>query len=375
MTSAKSLPSRQLAGRIAPAVLAVALAAAGCGPSSPGFRLNTDGRRSAEITQVQQQAIAAALQKLFGETGDPKLPNGVDLKLALLQQAAGPVRIDAAGNQLGLYRQHCSTCHGLTGDGAGSTAGVQNPYPRDFRQGWFKYTSTAGGAKPIGEDLERILQQGVAATAMPAFDGLAEDEVLALVEYVKYLSIRGETELYLLQLVIDEDAYLPLDMDEVIEDGVLPAAESWTAANQMKVHPAAGPEDPSQRLLASIGRGRELFLSKEAQCVQCHGRRGNGRGEQSELYDDWNKPKKGSTPQQTRRQARLFRLPIQRLRPRDFTRGVFRGGSRPEDICLRIHVGIKGTPMPAGGPAPGTAGALKPGQISDVANYVRSLSR
>ena len=55
----------------------------------------------------------------------------------------------------------------IVGDGAGPAAAVLDPYPRDFRNGLFKYTSTAGGAKPLREDLLRTLQQGIPGTAMP----------------------------------------------------------------------------------------------------------------------------------------------------------------------------------------------------------------
>ena len=50
------------------------------------------------------------------------------------------------------------------------------------------------------------------------------------------------------------------------------------------------------------------------------------------------------------------------------------GGSRPKDLYWRIHVSIKGTPMPAAGPMPGAAGALAPEEIWHVVNYVRSLA-
>ena len=33
--------------------------------------------------------------------------------------------------------------------------------------------------------------------------------------------------------------------------------------------------------------------------------------------------------------------------PRDFTTGVFRAGSSPEDVFLRLRTGLNGTPMPA----------------------------
>ena len=167
----------------------------------------------------------------------PAVPDGVDLRLDLLKAAAGPIGGDAEGNQWGLFRRHCAGCHGISGDGAGPAAAVLDPYPRDFRNGVFKYTSTAGGAKPLREDLLRTLQQGIPGTAMPSFRKLPGEQLDALLEYVKYLAIRGETELHLIQSVVDEDASLPLDMGEVIEEGLLPAAKSWDDARAMAVVP------------------------------------------------------------------------------------------------------------------------------------------
>ena len=40
-------------------------------------------------------------------------------------------------------------------------AAVLEPYPRDYRRGVFKYTSTRAGAKPIRKDLQRTLYRGV----------------------------------------------------------------------------------------------------------------------------------------------------------------------------------------------------------------------
>ncbi len=90
----------------------------------------------------------------------------------------------------------------------------------------------------------------------------------------------------------------------------------------------------------------------KSQCTKCHGADGNGDGQEGDLYDDWNQRKKGDTPERTAALARLFTLPIQRLRPRNFHEGIFRGGGSPADLFWRISVGIKGTPMPAAGQPP-----------------------
>ena len=325
---------------------------AGCSTSAvPQFRLNTEGREPGSISRAQGEAIAQMLDALFGTPDRPAVPEAVSLQPELLKAAAGPIGGDAEGNQWGLFRRHCAACHGISGDGAGPSAAILNPYPRDFRNGVFKYTSTAGGAKPLRDDLRRTLRQGMRGTAMPSFRKLPDCEIEALIEYVKYLSIRGQTELYLLAAVVDDDADLPLEMREAMEEGVLPAARSWEDARPLAVVPPPPradqfftvggdssrrlpenrrtigdgsrllqprfqkligpvppppPIDTPERLAASVARGRELFLSDATQCVRCHGRLGDGNGEQSELYDDWNKRKKGATADETRQLAQAF---------------------------------------------------------------------
>ena len=361
------------------------MASAGCSISEPPeFRLNLEGRDPSQVSLDQVEVLTDTLADLFGTPDEPLLPRRlretvVDLQMELLQMAAGPIGSDAAGNQWGLYRQHCVACHGISGDGAGPTAAMLDPYPRDFRNGVYKYTSTRGGAKPAWEDLERIVRLGMPGTSMPSFATLGDLETAALVEYVMYLSLRGETELFLRQMVVVEDRY-PLDSDDVeelLEDYLEPTVQMWAGAPRaVVVPPPRPPADTHRQRIASIAAGRELFVGKNARCTECHGPEGDGRDEQGnriELHDDWNKVKKGATPEQTRKLARLFQLPIQPLRPRDFTAGTFRGGSRPIDQYWRIHVGIKGTPMPAGGPAGGSTGVLTEEEIWHVVDYVRSL--
>jgi mono/diheme cytochrome c family protein len=209
---------------------------------------------------------------------------------------------------------------------------------------------------------------------MPSFDKLPDGQIQSLVEYVKYLSIRGETELYLLQHVVDENKTLPLDPTNVLEKGVKPTAKSWDEAKDMAVTTPAPPKaDTIEQLSVSIDRGRELFRTMGAQCFLCHGWTGKGDGQRTDLYDDWNKRKKGDSPEQTEELARRFQLPIQSLRARNLTEGVLHGGDRPIDLYWRISAGIKGTPMPAAGLTPGRKGALSPENIRHVVNYVLSL--
>lgn len=354
--------------------VAALLLAAGCSREpTPPFPLNFEGRDRSQVSPAQREAIEKALTKLFGTPDDPQVPDGADLRADLLEMAAGPIQGDAKGNYRGLFRQNCVACHGLAGDGAGPAAAMLDPYPRDFRNGIFKYTSTAGGAKPIRADLLRTLWQGIPGTAMPSQALLDQREREALVEYVKYLSLRGETELYLFRLVVDGDEPLPLKISEVQSDGVLPAVQSWKKADTLVVTPPEPPAMGSRELMSSSANvGKGIYQKKEAQCIRCHGPDGAGDGEEKQdIFDDWNKPKKGVTPEQTRQLASRFTLPIQPLRPRNFKEGVFHGGSRREDLYLRIYVGIKGTPMPAAGPGPNSSGVLTPDEIWSIVDFVR----
>jgi len=358
-------------------VISLFLLFAGCSWSAqPRFRLNTERRDPQSITRDQAEAISGTLEKLFGTPDKPAVPEGIDLNMDLLKMAAGPVGSDADDRPWGLYRKHCLACHGLAGDGAGANAADLDPYPRDFRNGVFKYTSTVGGAKPLKDDLLRTLRNGLPGTAMPSFAKLPDGQIDSLFEYVEYLSIRGETELYLLRRVVDENAALPLDRAKELAEGVTPAAKSWAEAAEMAVIPPSPPRtDTLEQLSVSIDRGRELFHTMGAQCFSCHGWTGKGEGKRTNLYDDWNKPKIADTPKQTQELALRFQLPFQSLRARNLTEGVFPGGDRPIDLYRRISAGVNGTPMPAAGPAQGRKGALSPEEIWHVVNYVRSLGK
>ena len=355
------------------------LVSAGCRKAGPQFVLNMEGRSPESVSRQQAGAIMTTLGDLFGTPDEPKVPGPLVLDAGLLWRAAGPITGVPEGQERGLFRRHCVSCHGISGDGAGPTAAALAPYPRDFRSGVFKYTSSRGGAKPAPGDLRRTLQRGVAATAMPSFAHLPAEEIDALLEYVRYLSIRGQTEAYLFQTIVDDDGPLKLDVAQVIEEGALPAAQSWLEPERRRSELVVDPlpprppmSTPDQRA-ACVTRGRELFLSTNSQCVKCHGADGKGDGQQGELFDDWNQRKKGNTPEQTAELARLFTLPIQRLRPRNFHEGIFRGGAGAADLYWRVCVGIKGTPMPAAGSAPGVPGVLSDEEIWYVVEFVRSL--
>jgi DMSO reductase family type II enzyme heme b subunit len=101
---------------------------------------------------------------------------------------------------------------------------------------------------------------------------------------------------------------------------------------------AVPPEPPADA--ASIERGRAAYVTN---CQPCHGPTGKGDGPQK-MVDDNERP----------------------IRPRDFTRGVFKGDIAGRDLFLRIRAGLPGSPMPS------NAG-LSASETWDLVHYVKTL--
>jgi len=379
--------------------LACVVLFAGCGRyEPPRFHSNMVAMNQQQIPEKQQQDIANILDAMFGTPDEPFVLADTGLDLKKLQQAAGPVRSDQFGRESGLYRRHCGHCHGTTGDGLGPTALVLNPYPRDYRQGKFKFKSTERPDKPTNYDLEIIVRQGVAGTAMPSFDLLPDPQIKALVEYVKYLSLRGETEIRLINAMADlSEGTLEITRATLVDEILGPVAETWKTSQEKIIVPA---DKPDIELAKSVEQGRELFYGTKANCVKCHGPSALGDG-QSNDYDDWTKPlveiadgvvkerdslktnTELTSEQRSEIETRIATtteilhsdsLPVRTIKPRNLRQGVYRGGRAPYDIYRRLYAGINGVPMPGVGPTvPGGQGTLTPDEIWALVDYVRSL--
>jgi mono/diheme cytochrome c family protein len=387
------------------ALPAAALAAsmlAGCGSPPAEFREYATFAFKVEqsigddfkFTRAQRENVDTVMASLFGTPDQPTLPKleGVDINqvvdLAKLKMAAGPVGSDQYGRPRGLYREHCAHCHGITGDGAGPTAVFLNPYPRDYRPGKYKFKSTPVGSKPTHEDLSRIVYDGIPGTAMPSFKLLPGEDMDALVHYVKYLSIRGETERALLMMLADVDEGQPLvdihskdpavtqEQLAAVKDAVAQVVEKWATANEAVVNIPARSTMSDEELTASIDRGRNLFYGTVANCVKCHGDSALGDGQTTD-YDEWAKEfMQPNDPASAEPYVALGLLPPRTIKPRNLRLGVYRGGQRPIDLFWRIRLGIEGTPMPAATLKPEddpNAKGLTENDIWDIVNYVQSL--
>lgn len=292
-----------------------------------------------KLSQAQRQQLWQVLDELFGTPDSPKLPEpctGIP--------GVKPERLQAAARD---YRRLCMHCHGLAGDGNGPTAPFLNPRPRDYRAGVFKFTSTGTGMPPTWEDIRYTLVRGAPGTAMPSFRAYSEETINGLVDYVIYLSLRGQVERDLALILVEYEELADAD----VQSSVRRFAMQWQQAPETIIVPET--EKPPFTM-ESVRRGRELFVSSEkGNCAACHGESGRGDGPSAEVDPNTGQPMRDYWGFRTR--------------PTDLTTGLLRGGRRPIDIYRRIHTGVKGTPMP------GQSANLSPEEIWDVVHFVQYL--
>lgn len=210
-----------------------------------------------------------------------------------------------------VYERNCVLCHGSRGDGKGELSPGLTPRPRSFREGLFKFRSTPWGKLPADADLRRTITHGLSGTAMGMFATLQEEDVAAVIEYLKSFSRRWRKA------------------ENYAEPVRLEAAPNWLT----------GPVVPPARL----AEGRMLF---EAACATCHGAKADGKGPVAQgLRDAWG----------------------QLVAPSDLRQPHPRSGDRPEDLYRTLVTGLNGTPMIS------YEAALTPAQRWSVIAYILSL--
>ena len=281
-----------------------------------------------------------------------------------------------------LYMRHCSHCHGTSGDSNGPTARYMTPKPRDYRNGVFKFTSTNDMSKASRSDLSRIVKYGIPGTYMPSFLLKKDDEHHALIEDVRFLSMRGEYERKLVAELSSDysqtayqdrlksekkvdiqkelDEFLAEDLKEKVDTLGDELAEIWSAADtEEAVIVPSVPREPNTP--KSRRRGRELYLSKTLNCADCHGIDGAGNGPQTIAFEK--NPAKGD---ELYNEPGLHDIWDNLNQPRNLQLGMYRGGRRPIDLYSRIHAGIQGSRMPSFKNTPHE-------DIWHIVNYVLSI--
>jgi mono/diheme cytochrome c family protein len=190
-----------------------------------------------------------------------------------------------------VYAKQCAACHGPEGRGDGPAAYLLYPKPRDFTSGRFRLVSTWEKV-PTDEDLFRTITRGMPGSAMPSWEHLPERTRWALAFYVKSLVGR------------------PLEIGPAKAPG-----PDGSGGRGVIVPPPEPPWNPAAR-----ARALELFADA---CASCHGATARGDGVERQ-QDEEGFP----------------------TRPRDLTRGIFKGEPTPADLYRRIVAGLPGTPMP-----------------------------
>lgn len=368
----------------------------GCGPSDLEYRPNvlhaaSLTRESADRDPAELAEQAAALtENWFGSLDQPRWPSGLAevVRMESVLRCAGPVGRLVDKVERGVFRKHCVTCHGLSGDGLGPVSMLLEPYPRDFRRGTFKFKSSPVGKKPSREDLYRTLDEGIPGTAMPSFRALEESEEFAqdiedLVEYVQFLAMRGEVERRAIRL--NQQEGIALDPSEPRMQEILSVVVGkWDTAPSDAL---AEPEPPAwfstapsdeERHLELVQKGKSHFESELTACVKCHGKTGVGDGA-SQDYDEWTKdwtilagidPKH---PKEWKEMKPYGALRPVLAKPRNFQWGAFHGGKSPKEIFKRIVLGIEGTPMPPVARAENSNPGLTDQELWELVYYVIHL--
>jgi len=226
-----------------------------------------------------------------------------------------------------LYVQHCGSCHGEKGDGQGTAARFLFPKPRDFRNGQFRLVSTTNGFPTVG-DIQTVLSRGMPGSSMPPWPNISKADQQLLAEWIVEFRREGIRDV--------ERAMAAEDGEEVDEEELREVVQLLTTPGpviEVPEIPAASPE--------AIERGKQLYLKT---CVGCHGKEGKGDG-QEKMVDAKGLP----------------------ARPRDLTKGIFKGSPDPQSVYRRTQAGMPGSPMPA-------TPKVTPEQIADLVHFVLSLS-
>lgn len=129
------------------------------------------------INNVQRQTVPPDIREVKTETDlkiqEPKTVPPIDI-MKMSKPAS-----DLISNGKTIFNNTCSTCHGEQGNGKGPGAASLNPSPRNFTQneGWINGRTISG--------MYTTLQEGVANSAMVAYDYLTPEQKLSVIHYIR----------------------------------------------------------------------------------------------------------------------------------------------------------------------------------------------
>jgi mono/diheme cytochrome c family protein len=227
------------------------------------------------------------------------------------------------------YMTSCRPCHGALGDGHGPQGVGLDPPPRDLRLGVIAFASVPAGSLWRDEDLVRIVRGGLAGTGMRAWTDVGDEDLAAIVQFVKTLAPRFRSE----------EPAPPISL----------APDPWTDG------------------ATAAGRGRAVY-HVVARCQACHpayltteeiAALARAAGTRVEPRPDPTRPLEVPSD---------FGRP---LRSTDFRSGPLRAvrpGHRGEDLYRSIAAGLGGTAMPT------WKGVLPESDLWALVHYVDGLA-
>jgi mono/diheme cytochrome c family protein len=230
-----------------------------------------------------------------------------------------------------VYTEYCMPCHGVNGDGAGTSAKGLSVPPRNFKLGQFKFGQVVSGELPHDEHFYRTLKKGLNGTAMLPWD-LSEQQMFNVVQYIKTF-----------------------------------APEKWEGADKKLGEVIVAGKDPygEAHEESARQRGKEVF-HVVAQCWTCH-RAYASHAEISAMAQKINgKPMTEFDPD-------MYHVKLQpsdygfATMPPEFTYDQVRSAVTVEELYVRINSGVGGTAMAS------WKGVLQDDEIWAVAHYVKSL--
>jgi mono/diheme cytochrome c family protein len=248
-------------------------------------------------------------------------------------QVLGGVTVPAATLDRGAaaYMRSCRPCHGALGDGRGPQAVGMDPPPRDLRLGILSFASVPAGSLWRDEDVVRVVRAGLAGTGMRAWTDIPDDDLAAVVQFIKTLA--------------------PRFREERPGEPVVATPDPWRGRE---------PDGAARGRVVYHGLGR---------CQSCHPAYATPAEVQAFARDAGVQVDPRPAPDQPLAIRSDFGRP---LLATDFRAGPLRAvrpDHRPGDLYRSIAAGLGGTAMPT------WKGALPEADLWALVHYVDALSR